>query len=72
LNYRLSKHALEQINKFGRNQIKEEWIERTLNDSDYLIQNSSDNYSCWKRISEYKDRALKIVYNPIKEPVYTG
>lgn len=73
LNYEFSKHAIQQLKSYGRNQIKLEWIEETLKNPDKTIVLNSENISsaetcCWKCISEYGNRALKVVYNQIKDP----
>jgi hypothetical protein len=71
LEYILSYHAIEGLQKTGRSHIKEEWIHQTLDYPDMIEHHSNFNKVYhWKRISEYGNRALKVVFNPMKSPVY--
>jgi hypothetical protein len=71
LNYVLSDHAKEELNKPGRQQIKGEWIGRALSYPDHSDEDSRTNYlRVWKRIPEYGNRALKVVYLPNTQPIF--
>lgn len=70
LDYVFSKHAENELNKAGRSQIKKEWIERTLTDPDYTDKDPRTNANrAWKRIPEYGNRFLRVVYNLDKQPI---
>ena len=70
MDYTFSRHAHEQLTKSGRSHIKKEWIEMTLNYPDYIERHDNLNKVYhWKRIPEYGNRALKVIYNPNKNPV---
>jgi hypothetical protein len=67
LDYILSQHAEKALNHPGRQQIQKEWIGRALEDPDYSDRDQRTNtIRVWKRIPEYGDRALRVVYNPDK------
>jgi hypothetical protein len=67
--FMLSKHANEVLEQADRVQIKREWIERALMEPDYTDRDERTNtVRVWKRIAEYGDRALRVVYNPDKTP----
>ncbi len=69
MDYVFSKHAEEELTKSGRSQIKREWIEQTLTEPDYSDRDSKrNNNRAWKRIPEYGNRALRVVYNPDTNP----
>jgi hypothetical protein len=69
LDYVLSHHAEKELKKPGRLQIEREWIDRTLSDPDYSESDLRKNtVRMWKRIPEYGNRALRVVYNPDKQP----
>jgi hypothetical protein len=71
LNYVLSDHAKEELKKPGRQQIKSEWIERALSYPDHSDEDSRTNtLRVWKRIPEYGNRALRVVYSPDTQPVF--
>ncbi|MGB5593396.1 MAG: DUF4258 domain-containing protein [Crocosphaera sp.] len=70
MDFILSKHAADELNKAGRSQIKQEWIHRTLTTPDYSDKdNRTKTIRVWKRISEFGNRALRVVYNPNTEPI---
>ena len=70
MDYILSQHAFEQLQKSGRSQIREEGIKLALTTPDYSELDSRTNtIRVWKRIPDYGDRALGVVYNPHKQPV---
>ncbi len=70
MDYILSQHAIEELQRSGRSQIKEEWIQRTLTTPDYSdLDTRTNTIRVWKRIPEYGNRALRVVYNPNKKPV---
>jgi len=69
LDYILSQQAREQLARFGRAQIQEEWILLALTDPDYGDQDPRTSARrVWKRIPEYGNRALRVVYNSDKQP----
>jgi hypothetical protein len=69
LDYVLSDHARQELNKPGRQQIQQEWIDRALTDPDHSDKDLRTNtLRVWKRIPEYGNRALRVVYNPDKQP----
>jgi hypothetical protein len=69
LDYVLSKHAEDELNKPSRAQIQREWIERALSNPDYSDSDLRTNtLRVWKRIPEYGNRALRVVYSPDKQP----
>ncbi|WP_315862321.1 DUF4258 domain-containing protein [Picosynechococcus sp. PCC 8807] len=67
--YILSRHARDVLQKSDRNCINPEWIRRTLTAPDYIDRDERTN-ACraWKRIPEYGNRALRVVYNSEKQP----
>lgn len=68
--FRLTKHASEELAKPGRQQIQLKWIEEALKNPDYQETDSRSNATrVWKRIPEYENRALRVVYNPETEPI---
>lgn len=70
MDYVLSHHAEKELNKPGRSQIQQEWIKRALSNPDYSDSDSRTNtLRVWKRIPEYGNRALRVVYNPDKQPL---
>ena len=70
MDFVLSKHAADELNKAGRSQIKQEWIHRTLTAPDYSDQdNRTNTIRVWKRIPEFGNRALRVVYNPNTQPI---
>ncbi len=70
MDYNFTNHADQQFKKFGRSQIKIDWIEKTLNNPDYKeIYEELDKTYHWKCISEYGNRALKVVFNHTQTPV---
>jgi Domain of unknown function (DUF4258) len=70
LDYVLSQHAERELSKPGRSQIQREWIERALSNPDYSDSDSRANtLRVWKRIPEYGNRALRVVYNAEKHPL---
>ena len=70
LDFVLSKHAVDELSKAGRSQIQQEWIIRTLKNPDYTDRdNRTDTLRVWKRIPEYGNRALRVVYNPNTDPI---
>ncbi|AFZ52545.1 DUF4258 domain-containing protein [Cyanobacterium aponinum] len=73
MQYLFSNHAKQQLKSYGRKQIKLEWIERVIKNPDYIeVYDNLDiticETCCWKRIKEYSNRALKVVYNHRKNP----
>ncbi len=70
MDFTLSQHADDELQKAGRSQIKLEWIQRTLNNPDYSDRDDrTKTIRVWKRIPEYENRALRVVYNPDTEPI---
>ncbi|MGI0480979.1 DUF4258 domain-containing protein [Geminocystis sp. CENA526] len=71
MEYIFSLHAIEELQKTGRSHIREDWIQQTLDFPDAVAYypNLNKVYH-WKRISDYGNRALKVVFNPVKSPVY--
>ena len=70
MDFILSKHAADELNKAPRSQIKQEWIHRTLTTPENLDQdNRTNTIRVWKRIPEFGNRALRVVYNPDTEPI---
>ena len=70
MDFLLSKHAADELNKAGRSQIQRDWIVRTLMTPDFLdIDTRTNTIRVWKRIPEFGNRALRVVYNPNTEPV---
>ena len=70
MDFLLSKHAADELNKAGRSQIQQEWIYRALNDPDFSDRdNRTNTIRVWKRIPEFGNRALRVVYNPNTEPI---
>jgi hypothetical protein len=70
LDFTLSQHAGDELQKAGRSQIKLEWIQRALNNPDYSDRDDrTKTIRVWKRIPEYENRALRVVYNPDTEPI---
>ena len=70
MDFILSQHAADELNKAGRSQIKQEWIHRTLTNPDYYdTDNRTNTIRAWKRIPEFGNRALRVVYNPNTEPI---
>ena len=70
MDFILSKHAADELNKAGRSQIQHEWIHRTLTNPDHTNRDKrTDTIRVWKRIPEYGNRALRVVYNPNTEPI---
>jgi hypothetical protein len=70
LDFTLSQHADDELQKAGRSQIKLEWIQRALNNPDYSDRDDrTKTIRVWKRIPEYENRALRVVYNPDTEPI---
>lgn len=68
--FRLTKHASEELAKPGRQQIQLKWIEQALKNPAYQDTDSRSNATrVWKRIPEYENRALRVVYNPETEPI---
>ena len=71
MDYTFSNHARQKLTEFGRSQIRLDWIERTLSNPDYVEKYEDQNKTYhWKRINEYGNRALKVVYNHNKKPVH--
>ncbi len=67
--YVLSIHAQEVLQRSERQTIEPEWIQRALDNPDYSDWDDRTNaVRVWKRIPEYGDRALRVVYNPDKQP----
>lgn len=67
--YVLSIHAQEVLQRGDRRIIEPEWIQRVLEDPDYSERDENrGTVKAWKRIPEYGDRALRVVYNPDKQP----
>lgn len=65
----MSQHAAAELNKPGRSQIQQEWIKLALTEPDYSDKDERTNtIRVWKRIPEYGNRALRVVYNPDKCP----
>ena len=70
MDFVLSKHAADELNKAGRSQIRQEWIDRALTTPDYSDKdNRTKTIRVWKRIPEFGNRALRVVYNPHTEPI---
>ena len=70
MDFTLSQHADDELQKAGRSQIKLEWIQRALNNPDYSDRDDrTKTIRVWKRIPEYENRALRVVYNPDTEPI---
>ncbi|GBF80848.1 DUF4258 domain-containing protein [Aphanothece sacrum] len=70
MDFVLSKHATDELNKTGRSQILQEWINRALTTPDYSDRdNRTNTIRVWKRIPEFGNRALRVVYNPNTEPI---
>jgi hypothetical protein len=70
LDFVLSKHAADELNKAGRSQIQQEWIYRALNDPDFSDRdNRTNTIRVWKCIPEFGNRALRVVYNPNTKPI---
>jgi hypothetical protein len=70
LDFTLSRHASDELQKAGRTQIELEWIQRTLENPDYSDRDDrTRTIRVWKRIREYGNRALRVVYNPDTEPI---
>jgi hypothetical protein len=70
LDFTLSQHASDELQKAGRTQITLEWIQRTLENPDYSDRDDrTKTIRVWKRIPEYGNRALRVVYNPDTEPI---
>ena len=68
--FRLTKHASEELAKPGRQQIQLKWIEQALENPDYQDTDARSNaIRVWKRIPEYENRALRVVYNPQTQPI---
>jgi len=68
LQFSLSSHAKERLQQ---RQIKEEWISRALDDPDFedIDPNNNTLHRVWKRIPEYSNLAMRVVYNPSTKPV---
>lgn len=70
MDFLLSKHAADELNKAGRSQIQRDWIVRTLMTPDFLdIDARTNTIRVWKRIPEFGNRALRVVYNPNTKPI---
>ena len=70
MDFVLSKHAADELNKAGRSQIQQEWIKRALTTPDYSDRdNRTNTIRVWKRIPEFGNRALRVVYNPNTQPI---
>lgn len=69
--YRVSKH-LEEYLKEERAYIKQEWIERTINNPDFIMEVSSEEIRLWKQIPEFGDRFLRVVVNPKGKVIITA
>ncbi|QUS60225.1 DUF4258 domain-containing protein [Synechocystis sp. PCC 7339] len=69
MDYVLSNHARNELQKPERSNIKREWIDQVLTDPDYSdIDERTNTVRKWKRIPECDNRALRVVYNPDKQP----
>lgn len=67
--YELTLHAMQRLKSKGRSQIKEQWIKDTLKSPDHKeIDERTGTIKVWKRIPEYGDRALRVIYNPNTQP----
>lgn len=70
MDFVLSQHADDELNKAGRSQIQQEWIHRTLTTPDHTDRdNRTNTVRVWKRIPEFGNRALRVVYNPDPDPI---
>lgn len=70
MDFILSSHATRELQKAGRSQIRLEWIKRTLTNPDYSeLDYRNNTIRVWKRIPEYENRALRVVYNPSTTPI---
>ena len=68
--FRLTKHASEALEKPGRQQIQLKWIEQALENPNYQDTDSRSKATrVWKRIPEYENRALRVVYDPQPQPI---
>lgn len=63
--YVLSSHCKEM---FLERNIKESWVEETVNDPQKKEEQEDDTVHYFKRISEYENRVLHAVVNPYKSP----
>lgn len=64
MDFVLSQHTADELNKAGRSQIQQEWIHRTLTTPDYTDRDDRTN-----TIREFGNRALRVVYHPDTEPI---
>ncbi len=69
--YRVSKH-LEEYLKEERAHIRQEWLERTLNNPDFIEELSEEEMRLWKKIPEFGNRFLRVVINPKGKVIITA
>ncbi len=70
-NYRLSKHLLNYL-QGERSYIKLEWIERAINNPDFVEEVSKEEVRLWKQIEEFGNRFLRVVVNVERKIVITA
>ena len=69
--YRASLHFLANL-QTKRQEIKLEWIERTLENPDHQETVSPFEKRLWKRIPEFGNRYLRVVVNPVNKVIITA
>ena len=69
--YRLSKHVLNYV-QGERSYIKLEWIERTIENPDFVEEVSENEVRLWKRIGEFGNRLLRGGINVERKVVITA
>ena len=67
--YKLSHHAKRRLH--ARQEIKIEWIEKTIQNPLFFKEMSSDEWHFYKNIEEFNNKVLKVVVNPKKEIIIT-
>jgi hypothetical protein len=63
--YAFTKHALDMLEERG---ISEDWVWRTINESDEEFTSEDGNLHYTKAITEKENRVLHVVVNPAVSP----
>lgn len=68
MDFLLSEHAESAVRERA---IKREWINAALNDPDLVLPHETDAAAmhAFKRIEEFGNRVLRVIYNADKDPV---
>jgi hypothetical protein len=65
IDYAFTKHALDMLEERG---ISEDWVWRTINESDEEFTSEDGNLHYTKAITEKENRVLHVVVNPAVSP----